>query len=167
MALAQHHGLPTRLLDWTTNPLVALFFAVENTSAEFEAQVYKGKVYDEQIYDYKETTSAVGRKEPFKFYMPTYVDRRLEAQSSCFTLHPLIEFSNKDAYFEHFADMLPKELSLTRCVVPTRYFGMIKAELNEIGISYKTMFPGLDGLCKSLRYKNSGDIERLLDPMFF
>ena len=41
LAIAQHHGLPTRFMDWTTNPLVALYFAVRHTS---------GKSHDSAVY---------------------------------------------------------------------------------------------------------------------
>lgn len=164
MALAQHHGLPTRLLDWTTNPLVALFFAVEDTSAEFDSDVYKGRIYDAQIYDSGDSTENEEDELFFKFHMPTYNDRRLEAQASCFTLHPLIEFYEQNKFYNHFTNVVPQELNVEKCMVPRHLFGIIKAELHEIGVSYKTMFPGLDGLCKSVRYQNTADREPLREP---
>jgi len=88
LVLAQHHGLPTRFLDWTTNPLKGLFFAVENPNVKNNGVVWAFEptgYYDDLSKIYKIKQGAI---DFLASYYPDHLDARLIAQESCFTYFP-------------------------------------------------------------------------------
>jgi hypothetical protein len=86
LAYAQHIGVPTRLLDWSVNPLVALYFALES-DADTDRVVYAVQ-YSKYIHevDHRNTSPFANTKEG-RFTAPLAFDR-IRAQRGIFTIHP-------------------------------------------------------------------------------
>ncbi|HSD38709.1 MAG TPA: FRG domain-containing protein [Rhodocyclaceae bacterium] len=138
LAVAQHHGLPTRLLDWSYSAAVALFFAVDGKEPN-DAAVY---VLDRSIKFLsvnQESEIDPLSLEELVAYLPRHVTPRIRAQSGLFTSHP--------DPTEPLRDQV-----VARLVIPRNFCFSIHHGLNMMGINKKALFPDVDGLSAWIKW---------------
>ncbi|WP_181109537.1 FRG domain-containing protein [Xanthomonas arboricola] len=154
LVTAQHYGMKTRLLDWTTNPLVALWFACSDWQSG-DAYVYALEANDLLVKDIYAKSPFVQTKT--RVFQPRLNNERIIAQDGWFTLHKYSTKSEKFVPLEHNVDA--KHL-LRAFRIPKKSRIGILDSLQRHGVTARTVYPGLHGLCLSLneKYKN-----RLLD----
>jgi hypothetical protein len=144
LAVAQHHGVPTRLLDWTDSLLVAAFFAVEKMGTMGSPETGDAAIYAVKgLQPISEDAKPFELKEICMFRAP-HISWRIPAQRSVFTIHP-----DPTACFEH-----PQ---LEKWVIAHQdgLCGEIKRNLDACGINDAALFPDIDGLARYIawRYK--------------
>lgn len=149
LALAQHHGLPTRLLDWTSNPLVALWFAIENpTFADEGAAVW---AFDADECDYVDENLSNPADVPrTMIFRPHHHDSRIVAQSGWFTVH---KYSPTNDDFSKFETLKAQRPNLRRFEIPKKVFPAIRDDLARCGINRSSLFPDLSGLCEAITWR--------------
>lgn len=149
LVYVQHFGLETRLLDWTTNPLIALWFACNEESTKDNALVYIIEPTESDILSLTTENNPFKLKET-KIFKPNFNNERVFAQNGWFTVHNYLEESRMFQPLEQNENYIKKLWCLE---IPAQMKKVFLRQLDILGINYETIFPGIEGTCKYINWK--------------
>ena len=189
LEMAQHYKVPTRLLDFTENPLVALYFACRSKSEEVASVwIIDEKRYENNFWDTPYIKLALdsqtivsniiereilllGKPEknnvqdyPYPWiYKPKYQDERMKLQSSMFMIWGSKECALTEMISEHnYMNMDDNEVItsdspafLYALEIDSEGKSEILKQLDMLGINEKFIYPGLEGIGKTIAKKYS------------
>lgn len=171
LTIAQHHGLPTRVLDWTYSPLVALYFSLEDeTQVKSDSVVWSvdyTEVHDRLPPELSKvlreadagafTTEMLDivRPDPHEdtdpeatyalIFEPPSIDERVVNQYAGLSV-----MSRRDTLLNVWLDRQP-ELLARKLRIPASLRPEIREKLDQANVNERVLYPGLDGLSKWLR----------------
>ncbi|MDJ0595356.1 MAG: FRG domain-containing protein [Pleurocapsa sp. MO_226.B13] len=151
LAMMQHHGLATRLLDWSVNPLVALWFAVNKPPAEGQPGILWVFQPDNKDYFVPSQDDSPFTLDRTRLVKPKVVTKRIGvgSQLGWFTAH---HFNSELKQFISLEEDPVHYPRLTKLIIPPEKFAQIRFQLDRLGVNAAMIFPDLDGLCAHLEW---------------
>ena len=149
LAIAQHYGLATCLLDWTYNPLVALYFCCCELP-DSDGAVY---CYDPDSF-VKDSVLPLDEELQLNGcgFMPRSITSRILNQRAIFSVHtpPSQELEVKPSV------VWQGHPNLAKLVVPAKFKDEILRTLDIYGVNHVGLFPDLEGLSKHINWETIG-----------
>ncbi|MBY0008805.1 FRG domain-containing protein [Priestia aryabhattai] len=166
LAMMQHYGTPTRFLDWTFSPYVATFFALDGANSDFCIYALKSKSLEEANIVMIGRNNAAERhkhsafrkdykKTPFLYSCePFEKHERIRRQQGLFLVPSVIDKTINEILLESYGiedGKLGTEEIAYKLIFSKDHLQEWWARLKHMGITHETIYPGLDGFCKSLK----------------